>query len=248
MRNIKNLLTTSMAAVFLLSACGSNAVSEPQVSVVQAIINRENSVARPAPVNSTIAEAMPNFIYTDESGKESSLSDGYVRGLVVDVQQGRSFTWDVSESGETRKEVPFEDSAAMATTYHLQVRVEGFVQSATNQLPQARIDQISKGKIISVGLSLPGRGYFEEFKNEWVGKRTIAALLMAANQVFDYDNSVWPVYSDGRYLGEVNGNSIRFAALTTLHGGGTVEVKALEDSTGGNGKIAIQDGVYRRIK
>lgn len=238
-------ITTQIFSFTLLSfvAISCAAHSSEELTVMQSIANREQLVARVPAINKSVEEALPNVRYFSEDGASFSLSDAYVRGEIESVTAGKSFIWAMDSDREVRSEVPFESNSAMVTTYHLGIRVQVGFMSEINRLSAVR--EVSEGDLIQVGLALPGSGFLQELQNEWVGKKTIAVLLVSQNPVFDYQPQLWSILNDGIYLGLVDSvANVKFPALEI--GNNLIRLAKLESSQELNVKIKKENGIYVR--
>ena len=236
----------AVASLLALAGCGAKAAPQPQLKVLESIAQREGNVDRVKAVNTSIAEAMPTFVYTNQVNKKYSLSDIYVRGDVVGVEPGHSYDWEMSSEPPKQIELKFEDRSSVATTYLLKVRITKLIVSAVNTLDENRQNQIAVGKTITVGVNAAGSGYLSELQNEWVGKKSIAVLLETNTAMFENDDSVWAVLGNGQYLGIVSGGSATFDAAVDVATKSPVSIAELE-SFSGSARLKNVNGFDERV-
>lgn len=110
-------------------------------------------------------------------------------GAVEAVEPGRSFRWEVNDSGARRIEVPADDQEAMISTFHLTVAVE---ESITDTADAA----LGRLRQVEVGLAMGPDVRLEDVEADY-GNLTDAVFFLQRNRVFDYDSELWGIVEDG---------------------------------------------------
>ncbi len=205
---------TAVVVGVVLSSCSSvgGADLESAPATFTAIGERTGTASTTGGLYGDPVEAMPQVRYRIDGADDVSVADAYVRGRVVDVIEGRSFTWDLGDDVEVRRQLPFNSSEAMVSTVHLIVEIERSIVDSNQR--QGDQEALSPGNSVVIGLALNAPADTEEIAKELMAKPGVAALLYTDSPVFDYDGGVWAVLNNGAYLGLVSGDQVVFPNVT----------------------------------
>lgn len=195
-------LTLTVSSI-ALAACSEN---NTDPSVAELIADRTHAVSRaPVPYTSVI-EAMPNVLYQVDGREELRISDAYVVGTIIDVQEGRSFRWNENSNSSERIEVPFNGEDAQVSTIHLIIRVDRSIIAPG----QPDIADSS----VTLGLALNAPVAIDAAREDLLKGGPVVVLLVRSSPVFDYDPTLWAILDDGEFLGNVpHDGSVSFPIL-----------------------------------
>lgn len=176
-----------------VAACGKTS-ADP--SVIKLIADRTHALTRAPVPYTSVVEAMPSVLYLVNGREELRMSDAYVVGTIIDVQEGRSFNWVEGTNSSERIEVPFNSADAKVSTVHLVIKVDRSIV-APGQLD---IDQTT----VTVGLALNAPVAVDAARKDLSTGGSVAVLLVRFSPVFDYDPALWAILDDGEFLGRVS--------------------------------------------
>lgn len=195
-------VTLAVLAI-VVAACGTNSADR---SVVELIADRTHALTRAPVPYTSVVEAMPSVLYLVDGREELRVSDAYVVGTVIDVQEGRSFNWAEGTDSSERIEVPFNSADAKVSTVHLVIEVDRSIVAPG----QPEIDHTT----ITVGLALNAPVAVDAVREDLSTGGRVAVLLVRFSPVFDYDPALWAILDDGEFLGLVSAEgAVSFPAL-----------------------------------
>ncbi|MFA5775443.1 MAG: hypothetical protein WC864_08705, partial [Ilumatobacteraceae bacterium] len=167
---------TLMVLSIALAACSQSSADQ---SVVELIADRTHAVSRsPVPYTSVI-EAMPNVVYQVDGRRELRVSDAYVVGTIIDVQEGRSFNWMENSNSSERIEVSFNGADAQVSTIHLIIKVDRSI--VVPNMPDIA------DSTVAVGLALNAPVDMDAAREDLLKGGRVVVLLVRSSPVFDYD-------------------------------------------------------------
>lgn len=194
---------TLAVLVIAVAACGENS-ADP--SVVELIADRTHALTRAPVPYTSVVEAMPSVLYLVDGREGLRMSDAYVVGTVIDVQEGRSFNWTEGTDSSERIEVPFNSADAKISTVHLVIKVDRSIVAPG----QPEIDHTT----VTVGLALNAPVAVDAAREDLSTGGRVAVLLVRSSPVFDYDPALWAILDDGEFLGQVSvEGAVSFPAL-----------------------------------
>ena len=195
----RTITLTVALAVLVLGACSADKPDSTALSVAEQI--QQRSASRSQPLYSTFDEAMPNINYVIDGSVETKASDLYIRGTVIAVDPGKSFRWELDDSGENeqRFEIDYNAEGAMVSTVHLTVRPNRIITGDHTSSPSGDV-------VIALALNSPLD--VPAVKKEFIDYGTIAAVLLDDSPVFDYQDNLWAILEDGALFAVVNDEGI----------------------------------------
>jgi hypothetical protein len=129
---------------------------------------------------------------SDGGGRIADPIDAAVLGDVIDVEEGRSFKWDVGPEGsELRLETEFGSSDAMISTYHLTVKVSTVI-GPTDAKDAA-------GSSMLIGLAVDSDVTLKDVESDF-SSITGAVFFVSKSPVFDYDSRLFAIVEDGALM------------------------------------------------
>jgi len=115
-----------------------------------------------------------------------------VVGDVVAVAEGRSFLWELDAEGEEERiETEFGADKAMASTYHLTVKVNSVIGTDG--------DGPSPGATLTVGISTSPDVTLDEVKKDF-GNLQGAVFFLQQSPVYDYEKGLYAIVESGALL------------------------------------------------
>lgn len=176
-----------------VAACGKTS-ADP--SVVELIADRTHALTRAPVPYTSVVEATPSVLYLVYGREELRMSDAYVVGTIIDVQEGRSFNWAEGTNSSERIEVPFNIADAKVSTVHLVIKVDRSIVAPGHP----DIDQTT----VTVGLALNAPVAVDAARKDLSTGGSVEVLLVRSSPVFDYDPALWAILDDGEFLGRVS--------------------------------------------
>lgn len=121
--------------------------------------------------------------------------DAVVIGSVVAVEPGRSLTWNITDDGDERVELPFGDDESMIDTFHLTVEV-------TDVVVQGVGVDIARGEL-SVGVGHNPDVSLDNVTHDYEGVGEVVFFLRADSPRYDYADDMWSIDYNDSLLGRV---------------------------------------------
>jgi hypothetical protein len=156
--------------------------TDAAVTVSQWIRSHADMGSRLAPRYRTLAEALPNVVYTHGDGSTTKESDLVVVGRITSVTKGRGFRIQGSD-GPAGKAIAYDDPGAQWYTVHATVAVESAIgtdkpDTVTLAFPGPTPDQFD---VMAAGLKALGR---------------LVLFLEDDRPLIDYDQSLYAIAGD----------------------------------------------------
>lgn len=158
-------------------------------------MTREKLVARAPSVFEQAADAMPTVEFSGPGIAPFSVSDYYVRGIIVDVLPGVGFRWENETDRVVEQQLEFGSTEAQVVTIHLIVKPVRLVGKAGG------ITDLSSNLTVGVALNAPIE--LDVIKKELVNRREYMMILINSSPVFSYAENIKAVLSDGAFIGEI---------------------------------------------
>jgi hypothetical protein len=211
----RNVPPALVATILLVAACASSHGSPGTNSeearsglgpVLSAIADHQASASAER-IYESVYEMVPSVTFVVDGESRIVVTDAVLVGRIVDVEQGRSFSWTEDADDERRVEVPFNDAKAMSSTVHLVVQIDEVV-GAANTFDQER------GESVRVGVSLGPQVDVESARKELSDLGSVVVFIKGNNPALDYDKSLFSICEQGGMLGAIHADdSITFPAL-----------------------------------
>lgn len=138
------------------------------------------------------------------AGGESAPASAVVRGHVTEVIPGVSMSWELTDDGEKRAILPFDDPAAQINTYHLTVEVTETLVTA----PRKSVEES-----VVVGIALPPGLKVEEVEEDYQSAGDAIFFLTDTNAVFDYDSDVVAIMENGSLMGFIEEGLVAYPLM-----------------------------------
>lgn len=177
-----------------IASCGSSSqkLSSAQASsyVVQRLGDRTSASHFRSSVRS-IADLLPNVIYSREGGASYPGSAAVLVGNIVKVSKGVGFQNQVDEPG-SGAQVEFDDSKVTWRTLHLTFRVERGLGLADSTIPHE----------VQIGLAV---GSDTDFSNMSTGLKSLGRVVvfLYRSVVFAYDPSLYAIHETGTIVATI---------------------------------------------
>lgn len=179
------VVAASTLTLLALSACGTGSPGEGKTFDKMRERSESSSYARNY-------DSLQKVFAMTEAGGQSAPASAVVRGRVVEVTPGVSMSWELTEDGEKRTDLPFDDPAAQINTYHLTVEVEETLIAA----PSKNVDES-----VVVGIALPPGLKVEEVEEDYRSVNDAIFFLTDTNAVYSYDSDVVAIMENGSLMG-----------------------------------------------
>ena len=205
---IRLLVLLASAAALVASSCSAaEGGDDIELSVWELIRDSNEGFDRAEPIYQTVAEAMPNRLFSIDGAEPHAVADLFVAGPVVRVEEGVGLNWTVDEETNTeyRHVLPFNDPSATVNTVHVTVKADRVITDGLVPAPHEEV---------TFGLSFPGRFKLESLREELLAEPALAVLLYEPSP-FDYEPGLWGVLEDGGLVGTVDADGlVTFPART----------------------------------
>lgn len=163
----------------------------------------ESGSRMPVPFG-TAREAMPTATHDLPGARNVRVSDAFVVGTVLSVDEGRSYAWpngpDVVGQPSGKLVLPFNAPEAMVSTVYVSIDVERSVGAdGAPVLPEK----------VRIAFTILGKADLRPFRDELPGTR-VAAILESSKRspLYEEDPDVYAILENGQFLGVIDVNNI----------------------------------------